>query len=953
MKIKIILFQLIVLLIVGCSFSDSQPTSFDPTQPNSGSATDGGNTSPSERFAEAGENQAVLPGAQVTLSAAGSNPLSDITGFAWSIASIVSGDANAASALTLSGQDSQTLTFTAPGAQSLTETTIVRFQLVVTFGNLGQAVDTVDVTLTIGSLAVSAGSDQLGVVSDQVVNLNGSVTSSGNVRNVQWIQVGGSINVPLTGNTTTSASFTAPWMAPSANVLTFRMIANDDQGNTGSDDVSVLVTNNRPNANAGKDLLVLRGSSVSLDGSASRTIDGQSLPSLQWVQLSGNNTVALSSTSAASPQFIAPAVTGDRDTLVFQLTASQDGKTSTDQVTVTVVSELTYNDFGGRFYGIDVDSSQNRAYVATGEGGLGIFDLTNPSAPELLGVFNTPGNTQDLVKSGPLVYLIDRSNGLYIVDPSSPSASVQVGHVDTPGLPSDIELSGDYAFIAEDFTGIAIVNISDPQAPVLERNFDTPHQALGIDVSADGKTAYVADDRTGLLILDITNPAAPVLQATLDTVGRCNSVVVSGNIAYLADGDAGLQVVDVTNPQNPTILQTLDTPGFATKVKLEGGLLFLADGSSGVIAYSLLTPAAPALLGSFNTSGSAEDVAVLGGSLLVADGEGGLQVTDLGNPSAIVLRGTYPTIGRAFGIAIKDNYAFVADYYNGLFILDIGNPLNPRLVSNLGLSGKTQDIVVQGNYAYTTEDTVGINVIDISDVQNPAIVGHTVVQGFHAKRIVVNGQNAYVAAEFGGLATVDISNPASPVFLDSNTFGPGGSQSKDVVLQGNYAYVANGDQSFAISNISNPESITNEAILKDEFSQIPLGDGHQIEVSGIYAFLAHNARDLAIINVQNPTNPFIFKEIVIDGTRKTVNSVFIVGDVLFATNSNVDSPDRGSDDLLWIWDITDPTSLTNVPDGEFSIGGRYSAQAIFGNFMVLAGEAVKIIDISDPFNPTR
>jgi hypothetical protein len=939
----------IVVFTAACSFSSSEPSTQNPANPASGS-----NTNPtSSHFAEAGDNQAVLPNALVTLSAVGSSPVDEISAYDWEIIS-VEGDNNIAAALALNATDTNTLTFTSPAGQTLTTDTVVRFQLTVTFSTGGQAVDTVDITFTRGSLAVSAGNDQ-NTTSDQTVNLNATVTSSGAVTNLLWIQVGGSVNVPLTGATSSNVSFAAPWLDPANNELTFRLIANDDQGNTSFDDVTVRVFNNRPNANAGQDQLVRQGTQVTLNGSGSQTTDGQGLPALQWRLVSGGPIgFTFGPTASPTPQFVAPNLTDtDRATLVFEVSATEGAITDVDLVTITVVSELTYNDFGGRFYGVEIDPTQSRAYVATGEGGLGIFDLTSPDTPVLLGVFNAPGNTQDVALLGQNAYLVDRFNGLFIIDISSPSAPFAVSQIATPGNPQDVILRNDHAFIADSSGGLTIINVTDPQAPVQAGRLDTPNQALGVDISADGNTAYVADDRTGLIIIDISAPTTPVEISTLDTLGRTNSVIANGDIVYLADGDQGLQVVDVSNPQAPLLAKTLDTPGFATKLKLENGLLFLSDQNEGVHVYSVAVANTPVLIGSFNTSGSAEDTAVLGANLVVADNQGGLKVIDSSNPANLVETGSYLTIGQGFGVEIRDDHMFVADFFNGLFILDVANPLSPRLVSQLSLSGRSQDVAIDGNFVFIADDAEGLKIIDISNIASPTLVGASAIQDDNAKGILVANGVAYIAADHGGLVTMDVSIPSAPVLLDSEEFGPSGSQSKDLFLLNNYAFVANGDQSFAISNISNPSAITSEAFLKEEFSQIPRGDGHSIAVSGIYAYLAHNARDLAIINVQNPANPTIFKEVLIDGNRKTVNTVLIKDKILFANNSNVDTDDRAADDELWIWNIDDPVNVTSVPDGSFPIGGRYPAMAVNGNgtFLFMVGEGVKVLDISDPFNP--
>ncbi len=92
--------------------------------------------------------------------------------------------------------------------------------------------------------------------------------------------------------------------------------------------------NRAPTANAGLDQTTKRNANITLDGSASSDVDGDSL-AYRWVQ-TGGAPVTLSSSTSARPTFTAPNQSG---TLTFGLTTN-DGKVDspTDYVTVTVTN---------------------------------------------------------------------------------------------------------------------------------------------------------------------------------------------------------------------------------------------------------------------------------------------------------------------------------------------------------------------------------------------------------------------------------------------------------------------------------------------------------------------------------------------------------------------------------------------------------------------------------------
>lgn len=96
----------------------------------------------------------------------------------------------------------------------------------------------------------------------------------------------------------------------------------------------------RPAARAGADRTVKPNVSVTLDGSASTSSEGG--PTYSWSQVSGTP-VTLSNTAAVSPSFTSPTPAGDRDCLVFRLSVTDAGGTSTSDVYVGVV-KTTGND---------------------------------------------------------------------------------------------------------------------------------------------------------------------------------------------------------------------------------------------------------------------------------------------------------------------------------------------------------------------------------------------------------------------------------------------------------------------------------------------------------------------------------------------------------------------------------------------------------------------------------
>ncbi|RJP81687.1 MAG: hypothetical protein C4522_05145 [Desulfobacteraceae bacterium] len=188
------------------------------------------------------------------------------------------------------------------------------------------------------------GSDQT-VSQGDTVTLDGiaSYDPDGGSFTYLWGQTHGA-SVALSSSTTVQTVFTAPNVAADGESLVFRLTVTDSGGLQSYADTIVTVIgssgNRPPVANAGPDQDgVTPGKIVYLNGSNSFDPESASIQSYSWLQLSGT-AVSLSSSSAAKPTFTAPFGGTSGDTLVFELTVSDDkGLLAKDRCFVTVTDK--------------------------------------------------------------------------------------------------------------------------------------------------------------------------------------------------------------------------------------------------------------------------------------------------------------------------------------------------------------------------------------------------------------------------------------------------------------------------------------------------------------------------------------------------------------------------------------------------------------------------------------
>jgi len=280
--------QYVIKLLV----NDGKVTS---TQDTVTITTTGGNTAP---VANAGPDQSVQAGIMVTLNGSGStdvdhNPLT----YDWSFVSIPSG-----SAATLSNPTAAKPTFVADKAGQYA------VQLIVNDGTVNSTPDTVTVAAAMGNTApvADAGADQTVAIGASVI-LDGSASHDvdKNALTYQWaLTTKPTGSAAALGNSTTAMP---NFVADVAGQYVGQLIVNDGTVSSAPDTVTITagVGNTPPVANAGPDQIVAIGTTVALDGTASRDADGNAL-TWKWALTTKptGSVAALSDPTAARPSFI-------------------------------------------------------------------------------------------------------------------------------------------------------------------------------------------------------------------------------------------------------------------------------------------------------------------------------------------------------------------------------------------------------------------------------------------------------------------------------------------------------------------------------------------------------------------------------------------------------------------------------------------------------------------------
>jgi hypothetical protein len=181
---------------------------------------------------------------------------------------------------------------------------------------------------------------------------------------------------------------------------------------------------------------------------------------------------------------------------------------------------------------------------------------------------------------GRYVYVTCGSSGMVTVDVSQPTAPIVVGTVATRAPSAGLAVHDEVACVCVGEAGLEVVNTGVPSSPRSVNCLDTRGTAEGAAVC--GSRAYIADGPGGLSVADLADPSDVRLMEEIDTSGAAEDVVVVGSHACIAEGTAGVETLDVSEPSHARLVSTRPLPGEAESLTVVGDFLYVADGDAGL-----------------------------------------------------------------------------------------------------------------------------------------------------------------------------------------------------------------------------------------------------------------------------------------------------------------------------------------------------------------------------------
>lgn len=318
---------------------------------------------------------------------------------------------------------------------------------------------------------------------------------------------------------------------------------------------------------------------------------------------------------------------------------------------------------------------------------------------------------------GDHVYVSSLNGGLNIFDASEPSSPTLVGHIEAYSRDVDILETADrtIAVTAAGWTNVHVIDVTDPADPWLIESVNLGTITHNIAVVQDEDLVYNSrSGPSGIDIIDLSDPDNPeVLKVWRQGGVTCHDIAVypDADRAYCA-GLSATYIMDIEDPLNPEVLTTIDED----EIDLHHWALASPDQETVIIGDEDFSEP--------DGCGEAIDTPVAN----VGAENGALWFYDVSLPTEPVRKGT---VGMPsgddgwctahFGEVIDGAPLLAVGWYTaGVSVIDWGDPGLPRIVDHLDLDGNNVwDVRHHDGHLYTGDLSRGMDVLSLEPLLSP------------------------------------------------------------------------------------------------------------------------------------------------------------------------------------------------------------------------------------------
>ena len=575
----------------------------------------------------------------------------------------------------------------------------------------------------------------------------------------------------------------------------------------------------------------------------------------------------------------------------------------------------------GTAYGLFIQDSL--CFVADGEKGLGIFDISDLHSVVRLGYFEDATSAVAVTVRDEIAYVLCSRTGVYSLDVSDPRRPRELGFIDARSEIRTLILREDVLWMgawAQEFnTFLTSIDISNPSQMRLISQLEDYATA---DFAIEADVAFIG---TGTLrSIDISNPQEMQLIDTLifrnnqgSYIGMSGSLYSEGKLY----GDRGIMsIADVRDPADLQMVGYLRNDHLSRKlVAIHQDHVFASAFERGLKVVDVSDPREPELIHINNNTGMPVDVAIDGDYLYVADALSGIYPTpreqqgrfrvfsigDIQHPRQLAVLGSFDGRG-AFNngdqaVAFIGNIAYFG--WGSMNIISVANPNNPRVINDDPDAGLSSKSVFYEDYVISVNPSA-IIINSFADPRNPEHIAMHLTQDRESTMgCIVTDTLLYVPVscnwEYWELRIYDWTDPRDLQQVGESYRLPQGQRWEWGIKHGDYLYWVAGDYDFAglaVVSVANP--LEPELVYFTE----EVRHGRDIKVFNNLLFIADGSDGVRIFTLDDPEEPEQIISYDTPGSARKLDVDVDRGYMVVADYSDVTIYDVGQ--ILGVWDLT-------------------------------------------------
>lgn len=225
----------------------------------------------------------------------------------------------------------------------------------------------------------------------------------------------------------------------------------------------------------------------------------------------------------------------------------------------------------------DVKIIENRAYLAYGELGLKIIDITDPFMPYSIGTYyrHHDVNRVEIFENFAFLGFIDL--GLEIVDFKDCNNISMVSRNNILGFTiNNIQIVPPYIIVTGGSRGMTIFKFVEPLTQFKPSEF--PREFINENefnkLLVRGPVGYMANDARGLSVLNLKLPLYPHEILTMKTNGKAIDLAIDRNYLYVVCSKS-IEIYDIKDPEKPEkISEYVDKDKKFQNIRIQGTNLF-------------------------------------------------------------------------------------------------------------------------------------------------------------------------------------------------------------------------------------------------------------------------------------------------------------------------------------------------------------------------------------------